>query len=96
MNYDRAIEILIEQHRTAEGESAAALKLAIKALEEQAERREAEVDKAVEMVGYLLTGCEETERRLRWRRLRGMLKTPSDLLDEVERRLEPKGAQDEA
>ncbi len=87
MKLDTAIEILVEIRAAAGGRQAEALALAIAAMEDARDRREAEIDKAGRIVRYLLGGAEGSERSTTWRYLRNSLKLPQDVLDEVERRL---------
>ncbi len=87
MTLDTAIEILVEMRTAAGGLQAKALALAISALEDARDRREAEIDKAEGMLRHLLDGSEGRDREATWRYLRGKLTLPEDILDEVERRL---------
>ena len=87
MKIDDAIEILTTMRETAAGSQAAALALAIGALEDALARHEAQVAEAEEMLGMLLDGAEGRDRATTWRFLRDKLTLPGDVLDEVERRL---------
>ncbi|HHQ41281.1 MAG TPA: hypothetical protein ENK20_03195 [Chromatiales bacterium] len=87
MKIDDAIEILTTMRETAAGQQAAALALAIGALEDALARHEAQVAEAEEMLGMLLDGAEGRDRATTWRFLRDKLTLPGDVLDEVERRL---------
>jgi len=87
MKIDDAIEILTTMREAAAGQQAAALALAIGALEDALARHEAQIAEAEEMLGMLLDGAEGRDRATTWRFLRDKLTLPGDVLDEVERRL---------
>ena len=87
MKIDDAIEILTTMRETAAGQQAAALALAIGALEDALARHEAQVAEAEEMLGVLLDGAEGRDRATTWRFLRDKLTLPADVKGEVERRL---------
>ena len=87
MKIDDAIEILTTMRETAAGQQAAALALAIGALEDALARHEAQVAEAEEMLGTLLDGAEGRDRATTWRFLRDKLTLPADVTGEVERRL---------
>ena len=87
MKIDDAIKILTTMRETAAGQQAAALALAIGALEDALARHEAQVAEAEEMLGTLLDGAEGRDRATTWRFLRDKLTLPADVTGEVERRL---------
>lgn len=87
MKIDDAIQVLTTMREAASGQQAAALALAIGALEDALARHEAQVAEAEEMLGMLLDGAEGRDRATTWRFLRDKLPLLGDVLDEVERRL---------
>ena len=87
MKFDAAIEILVKIQAAADGLQAEALAVAIAAMEDVRDRREAEIDKAEGMLRHLLNGSDGRERATTWRYLRNSLKLPRDVIVEVEHRL---------